>query len=85
MSRLADRCVAAARRSGIDIEDRAFRPHLTLARARRDAVDARDQVAQLSSYEGDVWTVTGMQLVHSTLGAKVRHEPIVNFWFRPHG
>src|SRR3954468_18601242 len=35
LSRLADRCVAAGRRSGLRMEHRAFRPHLTVARARK--------------------------------------------------
>ena len=76
LTRLAERCAAAARRSGVDLEDRAFRPHLTLARARRDTHDARDYVERLSSYAGQAWTVTSIRLVHSTLGSKVRHETL---------
>lgn len=76
LSRLAERCTAAARRTGIDVEDRPFRPHLTLARARRDPVDARDAVSRLSSYDGRPWTVSSIRLVHSTLGASVRHETL---------
>ena len=79
LSRLAERCAAAARRSGISVEERAFRPHLTLARARRDTVDARAQVAELSSYAGDPWQVTSVRLVHSTIGAKVTHETLAQF------
>jgi len=76
LSRLAERCAAAARRSGITLEDRAFRPHLTLARARRGSVDVREHVARLSSYEGKPWRVATMRLVHSTLGNVVRHETV---------
>lgn len=79
LSRLAERCAAAARRCGIDVEDRPFRPHLTLARARRDAVDARELATSLSSYEGSGWTVGGIQLVHSTLGATVQHKTVADF------
>ena len=39
----------------------------------------------LSSYAGPGWMVTSMHLVHSTLGATVRHEPIVNFSFTSRG
>ncbi|HET7310238.1 MAG TPA: RNA 2',3'-cyclic phosphodiesterase [Mycobacteriales bacterium] len=76
LSRLAERCAAAARRTGIDVEERPYRPHLTLARARRDPVDARDAVSRLSSYDGEPWTVSSIRLVHSTLGASVRHETL---------
>jgi 2'-5' RNA ligase len=79
LSRLAERCAAAARRSGIAIEDRAFRPHLTTARTRRDTVDARDYVQRLSSYDGQPWRVQSIKLVHSTLGATVTHDVIADF------
>lgn len=81
LSRLAERCSAAARRCGIPVEDRAFRPHLTLARARRDTADVRDYVARMSSYDGTPWEVMSMRLVHSTLGASVRHETLAELRF----
>jgi 2'-5' RNA ligase len=76
LSRLAERCSAAARRTGIEVEDRPFRPHLTLARARRDVADAREVVSRLSAYDGRPWTVSSIRLVHSMLGARVRHETL---------
>jgi RNA 2',3'-cyclic 3'-phosphodiesterase len=79
LTRLAERCAAAVRRTGIAVEDRTFRPHLTVARARRDTVDVRTHVQQLSSYAGEPWRVTSVRLVHSTLGAKVRHETLTHF------
>jgi len=79
LTRLAERCSAAARRSGIGVEDRPFRPHLTVARARRDTVDVRAQVQRLSSYAGTPWQVESVRLVHSTLGAQVRHETLEEF------
>ena len=79
LSRLADRSAAAARRCSIAVEDRAFRPHLTVARARRDTVDARDYVQRLSSYESAPWQVTSIRLVHSTLGAQVHHRTLAEF------
>jgi 2'-5' RNA ligase len=79
LTRLADRCAAAARRSGIAVEDRAFRPHLTLARARRDTVDVRTEAQELSSYAGEPWRVDRVRLVQSTLGARVRHETLAEF------
>lgn len=79
MTRLAERCAAATRRSGIPVEDRSFRPHVTLARARRDTVDVRAEVQRLSSYAGEPWRVDSVRLVHSTLGAQVRHETLEEF------
>jgi RNA 2',3'-cyclic 3'-phosphodiesterase len=76
LTRLAERCVAAGRRCGLTMEDRSYRPHLTLARARRDPVDLREAVAALSSYVGQPWPVTSLRLVKSTLGAHVTHEPL---------
>lgn len=79
LKRLAARCAAAARRSGIAVEDRPFRPHLTLGRARHDSVDARPTLQRLSTYAGDPWRVERVRLVHSTLGAHVRHETLAEF------
>lgn len=76
LSRLADRCAAAGRRSGVAMEDRPFRPHLTVARARRDPVDLRDTIAGLSAYDGVPWPATSLRLVHSTLGAHVEHRTV---------
>lgn len=79
LSRLAERCAAAARRTGIAVEDRQFRPHLSLARARRETVDARDYVSRLSTYQGNPWHVSAIRLVHSTIGAKVTHKALAEF------
>ena len=79
MTRLAERCAAAARRSGVPVQQRGFRPHLTLARARRDTVDVRPTLQRLSSYDGEPWRVDAIRLVHSTLGAQVRHETLAEF------
>lgn len=76
MRRLADRCAGAGRRARIAMEDRKFRPHLTLARARRDGIDVRETVDRLASYSSPWWTVTSLRLVHSTLGREVHHAAI---------
>lgn len=81
MRRLADRCAGAGRRARIAVDDRKFRPHLTLARARRETVDAADIVDRMLSYASPWWTVTSVRLVHSTLGPEVRHEPLREFGF----
>lgn len=80
--RLADRCAGAGRRARIAVEDRKFRPHLTLARARRETVDAQELVDRLASYSSPWWTVTSLRLVHSTLGPVVRHETLHDYVLR---
>jgi RNA 2',3'-cyclic 3'-phosphodiesterase len=76
LRRLADRCAGAGRRARIAMEDRACRPHLTLARARREPVDATDVVAALSSYVSPWWTVPSLRLVRSFIGPQTRHETL---------
>jgi len=77
LRRLADRCAGAGRRARIAMESRAFRPHLTLARARQGAVDATSTVDALSGFSSPWWTAGTLRLVHSTLGAHVTHETLV--------
>lgn len=77
--RLADRCAGAGRRARIAMEDRQFRPHLTVARARRGAVDVTALLEPLASYAGPSWEVSGFRLVRSHLGAQVRHETLAHY------
>ena len=79
LSRMADRAVAAGRRSGAGLEDRRFRPHLTLARARREPVDLSSTVAALSGFSGPEWQVDRLRLVRSHLGAVTRHEQLASW------
>lgn len=80
LARLAAAATAAARRSGIPVEDRRFSPHLTLARARPSGgVDVTGFVRGLSAYAGPSWTATDLELVVSHLGRVVRHETL-NRW-----
>jgi RNA 2',3'-cyclic 3'-phosphodiesterase len=78
LTRLAERTLAAGRRAGVEVEDRRYRPHLTVARARRGAVDLRETMAALQ-LDGRLWTARELALVKSTLGAEVRHEVIATF------
>jgi 2'-5' RNA ligase len=66
--RLAASVAAAARRSRIPVEDRPYRPHLTLARG-RDGEDLRPLAERLGSFEGRRWTATHVDLVQSRLGS----------------
>ena len=81
LSRLAERTVAAGRRAGIDVEDRRYRPHLTVGRARRGAADLRGVMAQLA-LDGSPWTATELVLVHSLVGAQTVHSELATFALR---
>jgi RNA 2',3'-cyclic 3'-phosphodiesterase len=78
LTRLAERALAAGRRAGIDVEERRYRPHLTVARARRGAADVRSAL-EGASLDGTPWTAAELVLVRSTLGAEVRHERVATF------
>lgn len=80
LTRLAERATAAARRAGVEVEDRRYRPHLTVARVRTGVADLRETVANMQ-LGGSPWTAAELHLVKSTLGAEVHHEPIERFAF----
>ena len=61
---------AACRVAGVQLESRAYRPHLSVGR-----VDRR----LLSSYEGPSWDVREIQLVHSVLGQRAVHTVLQRF------
>ena len=66
---------AAVRRTGIEVEERRYRPHVTLARA-REPMDLRPVVAALSSYVGPPWRADELRLVRSTLGRTPRYDDV---------
>jgi 2'-5' RNA ligase len=67
LRRLAASVAAAARRCGIPVEDRPYRPHLTLARARGGA--QLDRAADgLAGFTGTPWSAEALHLVRSRLG-----------------
>jgi 2'-5' RNA ligase len=68
LRKLACSTAAAARRSRLPVEDRPYRPHLTLARATGEA-DLRPLVQRLASWQGSPWVATQLHLVRSYLGA----------------
>ncbi|HLU58156.1 MAG TPA: RNA 2',3'-cyclic phosphodiesterase [Pseudonocardia sp.] len=65
---LAAAARVAATRVGIAVEERPYRPHLTLARG-RDGADLRPVVDALAGFAGCTWTATQLHLVRSHLGA----------------
>lgn len=80
---LAGSVRAAARRVGLPVDDRPYRPHLTLARVRPPAPDLRPLADALAGFAGRPWTATALHLVRSDLGAgpggTARHE-VVGTW-----
>jgi 2'-5' RNA ligase len=82
LTRLAASVAAAARRSRIPVDDRPYRPHLTLARGRGE-VDLRPVAARLESFAGGAWTASRLDLVESRLGrgpAGTARYVAVNAW-----
>ena len=79
LSRLAGSVHAAVRRSGIPIDERRYRAHLTLARCRAP-VDVTPALRNLSTYTGPVWTAGRLELVRSHLGQaagrRARYETV---------
>jgi 2'-5' RNA ligase len=76
LERLAQAAHAAGRRSGVAMEEgRAFRAHLTVARARgrgtagASATGLRPYVEALGGFEGEAWTARELTLVRSRLPA----------------
>lgn len=82
LRRLADSVRAAARRSRLPVEQRPYRPHLTLARS-DGATDLRPLVDRLAPWEGLAWVATWLYLMRSRLGAglggSALHEPITQW------
>ena len=73
---LADRLAAAARGLGLAVEDRPFRPHLTLGRWRPRAPADGALTGRLGDYRGPAWPVTEVRLLESHLGPKPTYETV---------
>ncbi len=72
---LAASVQAGARRAGCEVEERRWRAHLTLARA-RTPIELRHLAGALGAYAGPPWEATELALVRSHLGAQVRYETV---------
>ena len=60
---------------GVAVDDRAYHPHLTVARL-RGGTDPAGAVAALSSYTGPPWTADEVHLVRSQLGPRPTYDDI---------
>jgi 2'-5' RNA ligase len=82
LRRLAASVQAAARRARLDVDERPYRPHLTLARG-RPGTDLRGAVEAFAGVAGSSWTAPELHLVRSDLGAgpdrTSRHEVIASW------
>lgn len=66
---------AAARKVGIDVEKRAFQPHLTVIRAQRGR-SLRPELDLLAPYVGPRWQARELHLIRSHPGRPLRHESL---------
>lgn len=62
---LAGSVQAAARDARLPVDERPYRPHLTLARARTDATDLSAAAARLGGLAGPPWIADELHVVHS--------------------
>ncbi|WP_344149184.1 RNA 2',3'-cyclic phosphodiesterase [Nocardioides koreensis] len=74
MDRMATGARAAASRTGIEVDGKRFRPHLTLARLGRPE-EVSSWVRLLDVYAGPAWTVDRLTLIASHLGEGPRGRP----------
>ncbi|MGI5447257.1 RNA 2',3'-cyclic phosphodiesterase [Streptomyces sp. CA-243310] len=66
---LATKVRALVRECGVDFEERPLRPHLTLARSRRDDPSSVVKVAaELAGFTGRPWQTERLHLVGSNIG-----------------
>jgi RNA 2',3'-cyclic 3'-phosphodiesterase len=73
---LAGRLAAVARSLRLAVEERPFRPHLTLGRWRAGRPADGSVVDRLADYRGPEWQVTDVRLLDSYLGAQPRYETV---------
>ncbi|WP_245817359.1 RNA 2',3'-cyclic phosphodiesterase [Geodermatophilus saharensis] len=76
LAALAGRLAAAARGLGLPVEDRPFRPHLTLGRWHPRRPADGDLPERLAGYRGPQWPLREVTMVRSTGG---RHEVLESF------
>jgi 2'-5' RNA ligase len=76
---LAARLAAAARSLRLAVEERPFRPHLTIGRWRAGRPADGAVVDRLADYRGPAWPVTGVLLLDSHLGADPRYEAVATW------
>lgn len=79
LSALAESVAAAARRTGIAVEDRPYKPHVTLART-ATPVNLGPLVERLRGFDGTPWLAEDVELIRSRLGQGPPRYEIVGRW-----
>ncbi len=74
LTELAGRLADAARSLGLPVEDRPFRPHLTLGRWRPRQPADGTLTDRLAGYRGPSWPVREVLLLESRLGTRPAYE-----------
>ncbi len=86
LGELAEEVGAAARATGIDVDDMPFRAHLTLARSggrntpTPAGVTLAPLVAALADFTGSPWPADTLRLMRSHLGVGAAHYETVGEW-----
>lgn len=79
LSKLAASLAAGGRRAGVPYRDeKKFRAHLSLARARGET-DVRPIVEAMASFAGTPWVASEVHLMRSHLGQRVRYESLASW------
>jgi RNA 2',3'-cyclic 3'-phosphodiesterase len=73
---LARRLAAVARRLRLEVEDRPFRPHLTVGRWRPGRPADGAVIDRLAGYRGPEWPVREVRLLESHLGPKPTYDEL---------
>jgi RNA 2',3'-cyclic 3'-phosphodiesterase len=76
LTALAGRLAEAARATGLPVEDRPFRAHLTLGRWRPGQPADGDLPDRLADHAGPRWPVAEVVLWRSHLGPRPRYERV---------
>jgi 2'-5' RNA ligase len=84
LTQLARRLSRVARSLRLDVEDRPFRPHLTLGRWRAGQPADGDLMEQLADYRGPEWPVGEVRLWESHLGPRPTYD-VLAAWPVPLG
>lgn len=82
LARLQRRVERACRRAGLAPEDRAYRPHITLARLSRSAGPIGAWLQENGTLRAGPWSVSGFTLYESHLRAQgALYQPLVDYEF----
>lgn len=76
---LAARLAGAARRLRLPVEDRPFRPHLTLGRWRPGQPADGALTDRLAGYRGPAWPVSEVRLYESHLGPRPVYDVLAEW------